>query len=53
MGVRIGYAVALILWSLAAASHALAASAFGFRVARFLLGLGEAGNFPAAIKATA
>ncbi|HEY2156699.1 MAG TPA: MFS transporter [Isosphaeraceae bacterium] len=53
VGTRIGYAVALTAWSLAAAGHALARSAFGFGVARFLLGLGEAGNFPAAIKATA
>jgi ACS family hexuronate transporter-like MFS transporter len=33
--------------------HALAASVVGFMVARFLLGLGEAGNFPAAIKTVA
>lgn len=33
--------------------HALARSAFGFGIARFALGLGEAGNFPAAIKTAA
>src|SRR5204862_28642 len=48
-----GYAAALVVWSLAAAGHALARSPFGFGVARFLLGLGEAGNVPAAIKTTA
>jgi ACS family hexuronate transporter-like MFS transporter len=53
VGTRVGYATALAVWSLAAAGHALARSAFGFGVARFLLGLGEAGNFPAAIKTTA
>lgn len=53
VGVRLGYAAALVFWSLAAAGHALAGSALGFGIARFLLGLGEAGNFPAAIKATA
>jgi ACS family hexuronate transporter-like MFS transporter len=53
VGTRLGYAGALVVWSLAAAGHALARSAFGFGVARFLLGLGEAGNFPAAIKTTA
>jgi ACS family hexuronate transporter-like MFS transporter len=53
VGTRIGYAVALVVWSLAAAGHALAQSAFGFGVSRFLLGLGEAGNFPAAVKTTA
>lgn len=53
MGTRVGYAVSLIFWSVAAAAHALARNAFGFGVARFFLGLGEAGNFPAAIKAVA
>jgi ACS family hexuronate transporter-like MFS transporter len=53
VGVRIGYALALVVWSLAAAGHALAGSALGFGIARFVLGLGEAGNFPSAIKATA
>src|SRR6266446_10469626 len=52
-GTKIGYAAALIIWSLAAMSHALARSAFGFGVARAALGVGEAGNFPAAIKTTA
>jgi ACS family hexuronate transporter-like MFS transporter len=53
VGTRIGYAVSLIAWSLAAAGHALARTATGFAAARFLLGLGEAGNFPAAVKTTA
>jgi MFS transporter, ACS family, hexuronate transporter len=52
-GTRIGYAISLVFWSIAAAAHALARSAFGFGVARFFLGLGEAGNFPCAIKAVA
>src|SRR5688500_13051777 len=53
VGTRIGYAVSLIVWSLAAAGHAFARTAMGFGIARFVLGLGEAGNFPAAIKTTA
>ena len=53
LGTRIGYALAIAIWSLAAMGHALAASVVGFMVARFLLGLGEAGNFPAAIKTVA
>jgi len=53
VGTRIGYAVFLIAWSLAAAGHSLAATAFGFGLARFALGLGESGNFPAAIKTVA
>jgi MFS transporter, ACS family, hexuronate transporter len=51
IGVRHGYSVSVFFWSLAAAAHALARSALGFGAARFALGLGEAGNFPAAVKA--
>ncbi|MCE9613818.1 MAG: MFS transporter [Lentisphaerae bacterium] len=53
VGVRIGFACALVFWSLAAAGHALAGTVFGFGVARFMLGFGEAGNFPSAVKTTA
>jgi ACS family hexuronate transporter-like MFS transporter len=53
LGSRIGYLLAVVLWSLAAMSHALARSVLGFGAARFALGLGEGGNFPAAIKTTA
>src|SRR4051812_46589103 len=53
VGVKTGYAVSLVVWSLAAAGHALANSVLGFGIARFALGLGEAGNFPAAIKTVA
>ena len=52
-GTRKGFSFAIVLWSLAAMSHALAKSAFGFGIARFGLGLGEAGNFPASIKTVA
>ena len=53
LGCRKGYPIVTGLWSLAAMGHALVRTVFGFSVARFLLGLGESGNFPAAIKATA
>ena len=53
VGTKAGYAIALVAWSLAAAGHALARTPLGFGLARLLLGLGEAGNFPAAIKTTA
>jgi ACS family hexuronate transporter-like MFS transporter len=53
LGTRLGYALAMIWWSLAAMAHALARGAFSFGVARFFLGAGEAGNFPAAIKTVA
>lgn len=72
VGAKIGFAIALVIWSLAAMAHAEAelfgpaaaavlalvgltysASVAGFMVARFALGLGEAGNFPASIKVVA
>lgn len=53
LGTRRGFSFALIFWSVAAMSHALARGVMGFSVARFALGLGEAGNFPAAIKTVA
>jgi MFS transporter, ACS family, hexuronate transporter len=43
----------MVIWSVASMGHALARTALGFGLARFFLGLGESGNFPAAIKATA
>jgi ACS family hexuronate transporter-like MFS transporter len=53
IGARIGYALAIAIRSLSAMSHALVQSALGFGLARFFLGLGESGNFPAAIKTVA
>ncbi|MGH8295776.1 MAG: MFS transporter [Steroidobacteraceae bacterium] len=50
LGVRIGYALSIAVWGLAEASHALAGTVIAFAAARFALGLGEAGNFPAAVK---
>jgi ACS family hexuronate transporter-like MFS transporter len=52
-GTKIGYAISIAAWSLAAMGHALVGSVGGFLWARVALGLGEGGNFPAAIKATA
>lgn len=53
VGTKIGYAVALVGWSVFAIAHAGAKSVMGFAAARFGLGLFEAGNFPAAIKTVA
>lgn len=78
IGLRIGFIIFIVVWSLAAMGHAIAhqlpefslpalvisdkvgfafitltGAAAGFAVMRFLLGLGEAGNFPAAIKTVA
>ena len=53
VGTRIGYMVIMAVWSLSAMGHALANSVLEFGIMRFTLGLGESGNFPAAIKTTA
>lgn len=53
LGTRKGFSLAVIFWSIAAAFHSLATSVFGFSAARFALGLGESGNFPASIKTVA
>ncbi len=53
IGTRIGYILIMGVWSLSAMGHALASTAFEFGIARFCLGIGESGNFPAAIKTVA
>jgi ACS family hexuronate transporter-like MFS transporter len=73
LGTKWGFALAIIVWSIAAIIHAvsipigegavailglvgisgLSVSVIGFTISRALLGIGESGNFPAAIKATA
>jgi ACS family hexuronate transporter-like MFS transporter len=52
LGTKTGYAVAILIWALSSMSHSLVTSVVGFCIARIFLGLGESGNFPAAIKAT-
>src|ERR1700688_3114636 len=53
LGTRVGYAVAMTFWSLASMAHAAAGSFATFAGARFALGFGEAGVFPASIKSVA
>lgn len=53
IGSKLGYAAAISLWSLAALAHAFARSPASFSLARAALGLGEAANFPAAVKSVA
>ena len=53
IGTKAGYAWSVIIWSLSGMFHALARSVSGFSIARIGLGIGEAGNFPAAMKAVA
>jgi MFS transporter, ACS family, hexuronate transporter len=52
-GTKLGYTISIFGWSIAAMAHALASSALSFGIARALLGVSEAGNFPASIKTTA
>src|SRR5215204_2121446 len=50
IGTKLGYAVSVFFWSLAAMAHGLVSSTGGFMFVRALLGISEAGNFPSAIK---
>ncbi len=52
-GAKVGYAVSIIAWSLAAMGHSIVSTVTGFMIARASLGVSEGGNFPSAIKATA
>lgn len=51
LGTKTGYALAILVWGLSSMSHSMVGSVAGFCIARIFLGLGESGNFPAAIKA--
>lgn len=53
LGTRKGYTVSALIWSFAAMAHAAARTVAGFGAARFALGLGEGGSFPASIKTVA
>lgn len=52
-GTRVGYTLTIAIWSLGGMLHAAVRSVAGFAVMRAILGIGEAGNFPAAVKTTA
>ena len=52
-GSKVGYAVSIVAWSLAAMGHSVVSTVSGFMIARASLGVSEGGNFPSAIKATA
>ena len=53
LGTRMGYAIAMVFWSLASMGHAVGSSLTSFAIARGSLGLGESAIFPASIKAVA
>lgn len=50
IGAKTGYTISVTIWSIAAMCHALVTSTLGFGIARAALGIGESGNFPAAVK---
>lgn len=53
VGAKVGYGIAVALWSAAAIAHGFVTSTLGFTVARGALGFTEAGSFPSAIKSIA
>lgn len=53
IGVKKGFTVSIVVWSLAAMAHAFATGLRSLSFFRFILGLGEAGNWPGAAKAVA
>ena len=53
VGTRMGYTVSILVWSVAGMLHAVARTVTGFAAARIGLGIGEAGNFPAGVRAVA
>jgi len=53
LGARVGYALAFAIWTFAHIGHGFASSLYQFFIARFALGIGESGSFPASIKAVA
>ncbi|WKK66449.1 MFS transporter [Lutimonas zeaxanthinifaciens] len=50
IGTRLGFTVSIIIWSLASAFHAFARGIISLSIVRGLLGIGEAGNWPGAVK---
>ena len=53
LGTRRGFSLSVFVWSIAAVAHALARSVLQFSMVRFVLGIGESGNFPSSIKTVA
>lgn len=53
IGTKLGFVVSISIWGLATALHAFARGVFSFSFFRVLLGLGEAGNWPGAVKSNA
>ena len=53
VGARTGYAIAVVIWTIAHVAHGAVSTVGQFALARFGLGIGESGNFPGGVKAIA
>ena len=53
IGARLGYIYAILVWTVGHMAHAVATGVASFAAARFVLGIGESGNFPAGLRAVA
>ncbi len=53
IGTRFGFLLAIVVWSISIALHAVVRTATSFGIVRFCLAVGEAGNWPGATKANA
>jgi len=53
VGTRLGFVISIVVWSVSVALHGLARGLYSFSFFRFMLGLGEAGNWPGAAKSNA
>ena len=53
LGTKLGYSICILWWSIAAMLHAFARGPISLGLFRFLLGMGEAGNWPAGVKVVA
>jgi ACS family hexuronate transporter-like MFS transporter len=51
LGARLGYTIAIVIWTVSHIAHGFATGLVSFALARFGLGIGESGNFPAGIRA--
>ncbi|HWI93841.1 MAG TPA: MFS transporter [Flavisolibacter sp.] len=53
IGTKLGYTISVSVWSISAMLHAVVKTTFGFGIVRGMLGLGESGNYPGGVKASA
>lgn len=51
-GPKVGYAIAISIWTIGHVAHGFASSVISFMLARVILGVGEAGHFPSVVRAS-